>query len=545
LDQLLPPLGVDEFRGLHPVNWPLRGQLTAPVGVVDRPFEQKRDPLMVSLDGAGGNVVIVGGPQSGKSTMLRSLVCSFALTHTPWEVQFFMLDFGGGALRALEGLPHTSGVAGRRDTERVRRTVAEVTSLMDEREARFARLGVDSIATYRRMRATHEVADDPFGDVFLVIDGWGSVRQDYEELESAIVNLAARGLGYGIHVVMTAARWAEVRVGLRDSIGTKLELRLGDPSESDVDRRTAMNVPERTPGRGVTKEKLHFMAAVSRSDGQATVAKLAEATADLVARIDAAWPYQIAPKVRLLPRDLTRQQLLQVTDRAQPGIPIGINEQQLAPVYLDLVSEPHLIAFGDAESGKTNLLRLIARGIEERYTPDEARFVIADFRRSLLGGVSEKHVMEYAANGQALAKLLTDVRNSIAKRLPGPDVTPTQLRERSWWQGPEVYLLVDDYDLVATPGNNPLSPLLDVLPQARDIGLHIIVSRRVGGASRALFEPVLQRMRELDTPGLLMSGNREEGQLLGNLRPSPQPPGRGTLIRRRDGMQLIQTAWTD
>ena len=183
LDQLLPPLGVDEFRGLHPVNWPQRGQLIAPVGVVDRPFDQKRDPLMVSLDGAGGNVVIVGGPQSGKSSMLRSLVCSLALTHTPWEVQFFMLDFGGGALRALDGLPHSSGVAGRRDAERVRRTVAEVTSLLDEREARFARLGVDSIATYRRMRATHEVADDPFGDVFLVIDGWATIRQEYEELE--------------------------------------------------------------------------------------------------------------------------------------------------------------------------------------------------------------------------------------------------------------------------------------------------------------------------------------------------------------------------
>jgi S-DNA-T family DNA segregation ATPase FtsK/SpoIIIE len=545
LDALLPPLGVDEFRGLHPLNWPLRGQLIAPVGVVDRPYEQKRDPLMVSLDGAGGNVVVVGGPQSGKSSMLRSLILSLALTHTPWEVQFFMLDFGGGALRALEGLPHASGVAGRRDTERVRRTVAEVTTLMDEREARFAKLGVDSIATYRRMRATHEVVDDPFGDVFLVIDGWASVRQDYEELEQSIVNLAARGLGYGMHVIMTAARWAEVRIGLRDSVGTKVELRLGDPSESDVDRRTAINVPERTPGRGITKEKLHFMAAVSRSDGQATVNQLAEATADLVTRIDSAWPYQIAPKVRLLPRDLTRPQLLQIVDRAQPGVPIGINEQQLAPVYLDLATEPHLIAFGDAECGKTNLLRLIARGIEERYTPDEARFVVADFRRTLLGGVSEKHVLEYAANGQALAKLLGDVRNSLQQRLPGPEVTPTQLRERSWWHGPDVYLLVDDYDLVATPGNNPLSPLLDVLPQARDLGLHILVTRRVGGASRAMFEPVLQRMRELDAPALLMSGNREEGQLFGNLRPSAQPPGRGTLVRRRDGTQLIQTAWTD
>jgi S-DNA-T family DNA segregation ATPase FtsK/SpoIIIE len=545
LDQLLPALGVDEYRGLHPVNWPMRGQLTAPVGVVDRPYEQKSDPLLVSLEGAGGNVVIVGGPQSGKSSMLRSMVCSLALTHTPWEIQFFMLDFGGGGLRVLENLPHASGVAGRRDVERVRRTVAEVTSLMDDREARFARLGVDSIATYRRLRATHEVADDPFGDVFLVIDGWGSVRQDYEELEQPIINLASRGLGYGIHVVLTAARWAEVRIGLRDTIGTKLELRLGDPGESDVDRRTAMNVPERTPGRGITKEKLHFLAAVSRMDGQHTVAKLAEASADLVNQIDTAWPYQVAPKVRLLPRDLTRSQLLQIVDRAQPGIPIGINEQQLAPVYLDLAAEPHLIAFGDAECGKTNLVRLIARGIEERYTPDEARFVIADFRRSLLGGVSEKHVLEYAANGQALTKLLADVRTSLQQRLPGPDVTPTQLRERSWWQGPEVYLLVDDYDLVATPGNNPLSQLLDVLPQARDIGLHVIVTRRVGGASRAMFEPVLQRLRELDSPGLLMSGNRDEGQLFGNLRPSAQPAGRGTLVRRRDGIQLIQTALAD
>jgi S-DNA-T family DNA segregation ATPase FtsK/SpoIIIE len=55
----------------------------------------------------------------------------------------------------------------------------------------------------------------------------------------------------------------------------------------------------------------------------------------------------------------------------------------------------------------------------------------------------------------------------------------------------------------------------------------------------------MQRMRELETPGLLMSGNKEEGALFGNLRPSPQPPGRGTLVRRRDGQQLIQTAFWD
>ncbi len=545
LDELLPPLGVDERYGLCPVGWPGRGRRVAPVGVVDRPFEQRRDPMVVDLDGAAGNVVIVGGPQSGKSTLLRSMLCALALTHSPREAQLLCLDFGGGALRGLDGLPHLSGVAGRRDIEAVRRTVAEATALLDEREARFARLGIDSIATYRRRQATGEIADDPFGDVFLVVDGWGTFRQEYEELEQAVANLAARGLGFGIHVVLTAARWAEIRINMRDLFGTRLELRLGDPGESEIDRRTAANVPEGSPGRGLTKDRLHFLAAVSRVDGQHRVDDLAEATADLVARVRAAWPHPPAPKVRLLPRKLTIAELAKLVDPSARGIPIGINETHLAPVYLDLATEPHLTVFGDAECGKTNLLRLIARSIVERYTPEQARIVIADYRRGLLGAVGEQHLLGFAPGGQAFTQMLASIRDALNNRLPGSDVTPQQLRDRSWWQGPDLYLLVDDYDLVATAGNNPLTALLDLLAQARDIGLHLIVTRRVGGAARALYEPVMQRLRELDSPGLLMSGNREEGPLFGNLRPSQQPPGRGTLVRRQDGMQLVQTAWSE
>jgi S-DNA-T family DNA segregation ATPase FtsK/SpoIIIE len=249
--------------------------------------------------------------------------------------------------------------------------------------------------------------------------------------------------------------------------------------------------------------------------------------------------------VRLLPRKLTREELVQVADRAAPGIPIGLNETHLAPVYLDLADEPHLIAFGDAESGKTNLLRLVARSIFERNTPEQARLVIADYRRGLLGAVEGDHLLGYAASGQAFTEMLGSIRDALNNRLPGPDVTAAQLRDRSWWRGPELYVLVDDYDLVASGGKNPLTALLELLPQARDIGLHLLITRRVGGAARAMFEPVLQRLRELDSPGLLMSGNREEGQLIGNLRPSAQPPGRGHLVRRRDGIRLIQTAWCE
>jgi S-DNA-T family DNA segregation ATPase FtsK/SpoIIIE len=121
----------------------------------------------------------------------------------------------------------------------------------------------------------------------------------------------------------------------------------------------------------------------------------------------------------------------------------------------------------------------------------------------------------------------------MEKRLPGPDVTPEQLRNRSWYKGSDLYLLVDDYDLVATSSNNPLAPLIDYLAQGRDIGLHVIITRRVGGASRAMFDPMISRIRDLASPGILMSGPSDEGPLLGNIKPQLLPPGRGWLVTVR------------
>jgi len=545
LDALVPQLQRDSDRGLQSPGWGGTGRLIVPVGVVDRPFDQRRDPLVVDLSGAAGNTVIAGGPRSGKSTLLRGLISALALTHTPREVAFMCLDFGGGTLRSLDGMPHMSGVAGRRDIEAVRRSVGEATALLDEREQRFAERGIESIAAYRRMRATGRFPEDPFGDLFLVVDGWGTLREDFEELEQRVTRLAARGLGYGIHVMITVNRWAELRMNVRDLLGTRLELRLGDPTESEIDRRAAVNVPAGMPGRGLTREKLHYLSALPRIDGLGDPETLVDGTAGMVAAMAESWPNPPAPRVRLLPRRLPADELAKLAGTEAPGIPIGLNESHLAPVRLDFSVDPHLLVFGDVESGKTNLLRLISRSIVERYTPAEARLVIVDYRRGLLDAISGEHLLGYAPSATVLGEMVGWLRDSMKQRLPGPDITPDQLRNRSWWHGPELFVVVDDYDLVATAGNNPLSPLVELLPQASDIGLHLILTRRVGGAARALYEQVIQRMRELDSPVFLMSGKPEEGALVGSLKPSPQPAGRGTLIRRQDGQQLVQTAWIE
>ena len=83
------------------------------------------------------------------------------------------------------------------------------------------------------------------------------------------------------------------------------------------------------------------------------------------------------------------------------------------------------------------------------------------------------------------------------------------------------------------------------MPQARDTGLHVAVARRSGGASRALYEPVIQSLRDLAMPGLLLSGSPDEGPLIGNQKPMPSLSGRGRLVTRDRGVEVVQIAWTD
>ncbi len=543
LDQLLPPLSITQQYGCGVESGDWRGRLRAVTGIVDRPFEQRSDPLLVDLSGAAGHAAVVGAPRSGKSTMMRTLICSLALLHTPAEVQFYCLDFGGGSLSGLGVLPHVGGVATRLDPTRARRTVAEVQGVLTRREKEFAQRGIESISAYRRMRASGEIAGDEFGDVFLVVDGWLTLRQDFEQLEEAVTAVAARGLGYGVHVLAATGKWSEFRPAIRDLFGTRLELRLGDPYESEVDRRLAMNVPESSPGRGITRDGLHFLTALPRIDSQPATDGLADGAAKLAETVAVAWPGAPAPRVRLLPDAFPVRAL---PGAAQTGtkIPFGVDESTLSPVLLDFGADAHLLVFGDNECGKSNLLRLIAESVAGRYTPDEARLIFIDYRRSLIDSADTEHRIGYAASSAAAASLISDVREAMTQRLPPPDLTPQQLRSRSWWDGSDLFLIVDDYDLVAG-ATNPLLPLADLIPQARDIGLHLVLARSAGGAGRAMFDPIIQRVREMGSPGMIMSGSKDEGALLGGVKPQAQPPGRGFFVERRTGSQLVQVALLD
>ncbi|GGV02342.1 type VII secretion protein EccCa [Streptomyces spectabilis] len=541
LDAAAGPLGVSE-RGLHLTR--SGGHLCVPLGVLDDPAAQWQGLWTLDLNVAGGHVAVIGGPQSGKTTLLRTLTLSLALTRTPAEVAVYGLDLVGGGLGALAGLPHVGGVASRADRERLARTVAEMTAQLALREELFREHGIDSLDQLRRMRAKGALTELGSTDLVLLVDGFGALREEFSDLDDAIADLLKRGGGYGIHVVAGMLRWNDVRIATQSLFGTRVELRLNDPTDSTVDRRLAETVTAGTPGRVLTDGKLFAQTALPRTDGGTGTSDLGTALEDAARTIGATWHGELAAPVRVLPLSLPAAAL--PPPSAEPDqVPIGVEQDTLGPVRLDLFDrDQHLLILGDNECGRTNLLKLITRQLITRYGDKEVVFGVFDPRRGLRGHVPEPYRGGYAHNARLAAALATGIAGELDKRLPDTADPDTPDTGEPAFTGPRIVILVDDYDILTTAGQQPLAPFLPYVSSAQDIGLHFVVARRVAGASRALYEPFLTALRETGATCLLMTGDRSEGQLFPGVHPSPQPPGRGTLIRRGHRPRLVQTALT-
>jgi type VII secretion protein EccCb len=549
LPPLTDPTPVDEL-----VARANRQPLYFPLGIMDEPRRHLQEPWGVDVSGAGGNIGIGGAPQTGKSTLLQTLMLSAAATHSPRQVQFYCIDLGGGGLMYLENLPHVGGVATRSEPDRVMRVVAEVRAVMRQRETTFREHRVGSIAAYRQLREDphHPVAADPFGDVFLVIDGWPAFVSEFPDLESQVQDLSAQGLSFGIHTVLTTPRWTELRSRVRDYLGTKIEFRLGDVNDTQIDRATR-EIPANRPGRAMSIEKHHLMIGVPRFDGVHSAENLVEALTAGVTQVAAAHTDH-APQVRVLPERIYLHEL----DPHPPGpesdyrtrwtIPIGVREADLSVAHADMNTTPHLLIFGAAKSGKTRSAHAIAQAICSRNSPEQVRFMLADYRSGLLDAVPDTHLLAAGAinrNSTTLEEAIKALAVNLQKRLPPADLTTAQLRSRSWWSGFDVVLLVDDWHMImaAAGMTPPMAPLAPLLPAAADIGLHIIVTSQMSYAYKATMDKFVGAAYGAGSPTMFMSGDKQDFPSR-EIVVKRRPPGQAFLVTP-DTKEVIQAAYMD
>ncbi|ABL05336.1 type VII secretion protein EccC [Mycobacterium ulcerans] len=574
---LTQPVAIDDL-----VNWFLghpwqkeygsARNLVFPIGVIDRPFKHDQPPWTVDTSGPGSNVLILGAGGSGKTTALQTLISSAALTHTPDQVQVYCLAYSSTALTTVSKLPHVGEVAGPTDPYGVRRTVAELLALVRERKRSFLEYGIASMEMFRRRKFGGEagpVPNDGFGDVYLVIDNYRALAEENEVLIEQVNLIINQGPSFGVHVVVTADRESELRPPVRSGFGSRVELRLAAVEDAKLVRsRFAKDVPVK-PGRGMVavnyvrldsdpQAGLHTLVARPAMGSTPTNVFECDSVVAAVSRLTTSQ----APPVRRLPASFGVDQVRQLAARdTRQGVGVGgiawaISELDLQPVYLNFAENSHLMVTGRRECGRTTTLATIMSEIGRLYAPGatsvpapppgqpSAQVWLIDPRRQLLTALGSNYVERFAYNLDGVQAKMGELAAVLAGREPPPGLSAEELLSRSWWSGPEIFLIVDDIQQLPPGFDSPLHKAAPWVNRAADVGLHVIVTRSFGGWSSAGSDPMLRALHQANAPLLVMDADPDEGFIRGKMKGGPLPRGRGLLMAEDTGV-FVQVALTE
>lgn len=546
--------------------------LVFPIGIIDRPYKHDQPPWTVDTSGPGANVLILGAGGSGKTTALQTLICSAALTHTPQQVQFYCLAYSSTALTTVSRIPHVGEVAGPTDPYGVRRTVAELLALVRERKRSFLECGIASMEMFRRRKFGGEagpVPDDGFGDVYLVIDNYRALAEENEVLIEQVNVIINQGPSFGVHVVVTADRESELRPPVRSGFGSRIELRLAAVEDAKLVRsRFAKDVPVK-PGRGMVAVNYVRLDSDPQAGLHTLVARPAlgstpdnvfecDSVVAAVSRLTSAQ----APPVRRLPARFGVEQVRELASRdtrqgvGAGGIAWAISELDLAPVYLNFAENSHLMVTGRRECGRTTTLATIMSEIGRLYAPGassapppapgrpSAQVWLVDPRRQLLTALGSDYVERFAYNIDGVVAMMGELAAALAGREPPPGLSAEELLSRSWWSGPEIFLIVDDIQQLPPGFDSPLHKAVPFVNRAADVGLHVIVTRTFGGWSSAGSDPMLRALHQANAPLLVMDADPDEGFIRGKMKGGPLPRGRGLLMAEDTGV-FVQVAATE
>ena len=269
LEPLEDPEPVDAlvagFRGKPwQVEYGRNAGLMFPIGVMDIPEESQQ--IVYAIDALRSNIMVVGAKQRGKTTALMTLMCSAATMYSPKRVTFFCV--GGATLAQIGSLPHVTDIVSPQDGEGIERILSSMDALISAREDAFRRAKID-LDGFRERRfgpgsdgLGGTDPNDPFGDVFVVLDDYDDLYARDNLLGDRIIALSSRGPEYGVHVMCSAGGWIHgQRQSLLQNVTARIQLRLADPSESQmghsgIESREAARRTLNRPGFGLT-DSLH------------------------------------------------------------------------------------------------------------------------------------------------------------------------------------------------------------------------------------------------------------------------------------------------
>lgn len=154
--------------------------------------------------GTRQHALVAGKTGSGKSTLFHVIITNLALTCSPEQVEFYLIDFKKGVefkCYAAKKLPHARVIAIESDREFGLSVLQRVDDELRRRGDLFRKAGVQDIPGYKRAGGT-----EPMPRTLLMIDEFQELFvEDDTVAQSASVlldRIVRQGRAFGIHVIL-------------------------------------------------------------------------------------------------------------------------------------------------------------------------------------------------------------------------------------------------------------------------------------------------------------------------------------------------------
>ena len=455
---ILEPALIDWLNGDSTALWPgvdwQASALQPVVGLLDNPAEARQTPLAVDL--TRNHLAVFGDAGMGKTTFLRSLLVSLAVTHSPDEFHAYVLDLGGRNFRSLEEFPQLGTVIYADEEafeERLNRLLDRLVRTTEERQQILSNADTASLADYNERYP--ELA---LPALVVIIDNFAELQENYEALiENTIIPLVRRSLSVGISFVIAANVHNNMPSKLYNLFGERLTFKQSNTDRyMDIVGRGAIEIDD-IPGRGyirVGRQPLQFHAAqpvgIFADDGRDTRPEADELRllgGNMRAHLKGGqmvWRHRPDP-IKTLPEFVPLRKMLQEAEKAgleQKGRIQAIlgENSNLQPALFDLKRMgPHFAIVGPPLSGKTTTLYNWVLSLVYRYPPDQVKLVIIDMQRKFNDYGGERrldelpHVLMAISEVEEVAELIEHLQ-SECEALTSQDVEH------------ELFIIIDNFD---------------------------------------------------------------------------------------------------
>jgi DNA segregation ATPase FtsK/SpoIIIE, S-DNA-T family len=509
LRPLLPPLpAVVTLEELPAIATRPVPRTALVLGLADDPDAQQQPPAALDLADSE-RLMIAGGPQSGRTTAVRTLITSLAERFTPQQAHLYVIEERPAGLADYSALPHCGAVMSPAEPERIRRLVGRLAAQTRQRAL---------------ARPAPGVSPGPW--IVLIVDGWEGLENrgdgpfDETTVLGMLREIIAGGPPVGIHVVAVGGQQM-LTSRLPDAFSRRVLLRFPNETTRRAGLPAGSTSPPDLPGRAVdASSRRHLQIAETRRSARDL------ATAQPVDPVSGG-PLRFPS----FPDLVTTAEVGTALAPTPTWIPIGVGGAQVAPVGLDLFdADPHLLLIsGAAGSGRSTAAATMIAGL-------------------LTVGID---VLAVVPPRSPLPSLVADSR---VRYLTGTTLADTELRDAvTTFEGGRYAVVIDDCEQITVTASMvnfaPGPTLLEDLADPASAGRRALIlagdaGAIIDGARRSLartVEAMIANGTRISLAPTARYAAKQLGIVLERDQLLPAPPGRGHLTDGRT-VQLVQLA---